>query len=356
MRQYRGRHLEQGMHDDAFMAILNYLRGRGEDGRASFADEDILQFWRLHNRGDFRTYRHAYQCFAKFTATMAAIGARRSGETAARLGNDWESGEVDPDDLRHAPGELGDFAAWSDPLPLLDSGPAAEIKFFTGAGERKPLAPLTAFGPFARRLPLAFLRYLAFGSTQAAITTALQLHPGEAVATKLLACGTAETYTARRALYEKLRARLDRLAKATYHALRQAGAADGDAGDGVIPLSAQAPERMFEAARRQTGTGSELSEAQLAALEGEAAKAFKQIARRGFEAEALERDDSREGFRIGAGVLYAVGKILDGYLDDLRRLDRDGGLEAQFRLDTATFTVEFNKLYGVTDDRDRTAR
>jgi hypothetical protein len=194
------------------------------------------------------------------------------------------------------------------------------------------------------------------GSVQAAITAALQFHSGRAVEPELLACGTAETYTARRALYEKLRRRLDRLAKATYHVLRQAGAADGDAGDGVIALSAQAPERMFEAARRQTSTGSEPSEAELAALEGEAAKAFKQIARRGFEAEALERDDSREGFRIGAGVLYAVGKILDGYLDDLRRLDRDGGLEAQFRLDTATFTVEFNKLYGVTDDRGRTAR
>jgi hypothetical protein len=360
MRQYRGRHLEQGLHDDAFMAILNYLRGRGDDGRASFADEDILQFWRLHNRGDFRTYRRAYQCFADFTAAMAVTQARRSGETAARLGDDWESGEVDPDDLHHAPGELADFAAWSDPLPLLDSGPAAGIKFFMGAGEREPLAPLTAFGPFIRRLPLAFLRYVAFGSVQAAITTALQFHPGRAVEPELLACGTAETYTARRELYEKLRARLDRLAKATYHALRQAGAADEGAGDGIIPFSAPAPERIFEAARRSPEIGSEPSEAQLAALEREAAKAFKQIARRGFEAEALERDDCRddrrEGFRIGAGVLYAVGKMLDGYLDDLRRLDRDGGLEAQFRLDSAAFAVEFDKLYGGTDDRDRNAR
>ncbi len=359
MRQYRGRHLEQGMHDDAFMAILNYLRQRGDDSRVSFADEDILQFWCLHNRGDFRTYRRTYQRFADFTAAMAATQARRLGETAARLGNDWESGEVDPDDLHHAPAELGDFAAWSDPLPLLDSGPAAEIKFFTGAGEREPLAPLTEFGPFTRRLPLAFLRYVAFGSVQAAITTALQFHPGVAVETDLLACGTAETYTTRRALYEKLLVRLDRLRKATYHALNQAGgagAADERADGGVISLSAHAPERVFEAARRQGELASEPSEDQLAALEEEAAKAFKQIARRGFEAEDLDRDDRREGFRIGAGVLYAVGKILDGYINDLKRLDRGGGLEARFKQDTATFAVEFDKLYGVTDDRDRNAR
>ncbi|MFP6775108.1 MAG: hypothetical protein VCE74_22675 [Alphaproteobacteria bacterium] len=355
LRQYRNDHLEQGMHDEAFMAILNYLRGRddgarGDSPRLDFADEDILQFWCRHNQGDFRTYRRAFQRFADFTAAMAATQARRAGETAAPLGSDRDLGEVEPDDLHNDPGELDNLAAWSDPLALLDSGPAAEIKFFTGTGEREPLAPLTEFGPFARRLPLAFLRYIAFGTVQAAITTALQFHPGQSVAANLLACGTAEPYAERRALYEKLHGHLERLEKAAYHVLRQRG--DGD----VIALSEHAPDRMFDAARRHIDQGGEIDGSQLAALEVEAAKAFKQIARRGFEAEALDRADRREGFRVGAGVLYTVGQVLDGYLGGLERLEQDGGLDAQFRLDTAAFASEFGKLYGVSDDRDRNAR
>jgi hypothetical protein len=143
---------------------------------------------------------------------------------------------------------------------------------------------------------------------------------------------------------------LERLEKAAYHVLRQRG--DGD----VIALSEHAPDRMFDAARRHIDQGGEIDGSQLAALEVEAAKAFKQIARRGFEAEALDRADRREGFRVGAGVLYTVGQVLDGYLGGLERLEQDGGLDAQFRLDTAAFASEFGKLYGVSDDRDRNAR
>ena len=230
MRQYRGRHLEQGMHDDAFMAILNYLRQQVNGRNLNFADDDILQFWCWHNTGEFRTYRRAFQRFAEFTAAMATTQARRSGETAAPLGSDWERGEVEPDDLNHDPGTLGNMAAWSDPLVLLDSGPASAIKFFTGSGEREPLAPLSAFGPFARNLPLAFLRYLAFGSVQDAITTALQFHPGRAVEADLLACHRAETYGDRRALYEKLHSHLDRRAKAVYHALSHGDVDGGERG------------------------------------------------------------------------------------------------------------------------------
>ncbi len=151
-------------------------------------------------------------------------------------------------------------------------------------------------------------------------------------------------------MYEKLHGHLERLEKAAYHALRQDS--DGD----VISLFDHDSDRMFQTARRDIDQGGDIDGSQLAALEVEAAKAFKQIARRGFEAEALGRADRREGFRVGSGVLYTVGQVLDGYLGGLERLEQDGGLEAQFRLDTAAFASEFGKLYGVSDDRDRNAR
>ncbi len=351
MRRYRGLHLDMAMHDEAFMAILNYLQERGEGRRLDFVDEDILHFWCRHNVGEFRTYRRAYQRFADFTAALAASQSQRAAEAAAPLGLDWEAGEVEPEDMSQAGDGLGDLATWSDPLPLLDSGPAAAIKFFTTAGEREPLAPLTEFGPFAQRLPLAFLRYVAFGAVQAAITTALQFHPGESVSDELLICATAESYSTRRDLYEKLQQRLDRLEKATYHALRQASASRDVEGDNVTVLAPPDAHAIFEAARRDMDHGDGPSDDQLMALEAEAARAFKQITRRGFEAEALLDEAHQEGFRIGAGVLYTVGKVLDGYLLRLAGLEGEGGLESLFAADTAVFAAQFRKLYGVVDDR-----
>ncbi len=360
MRQYRGAHLEQGMHDDAFMAILNYLRqdaDTGAGGRSlNFDDDDILEFWRRHNDGDFRTYRKAFTRFADFTAAMATTRARREGEGAALLGGARDLGEEEPDDLHHSSTGLDDLAVWTDPLTLLDSGPASEIKFFTQAGERDPLAPLALFGPFARRLPLAFLRYLAFGTVQAAITTALQFHPNRGVETRLLRCDAAESYAARRELYKKLQQHLHRLHKAAFHALTQAGqqaAMDNTAG--VAVLKPMTPERLFETARREVEQAPEPSAEQIAALQEEAAAVFRKLSRRGFEAEALDDEDRQEGFRVGAGVLSALGEVLDGYLGGLGRLDQDAGLDALFTADRSVFAAEFGKLYGAGNDRDRNA-
>ncbi len=359
MRRYRNAHLEQGMHDEAFTAILDYLRQRGEGQNCNLADDDILEFWRRHNGGDFRTYRKAFTRFADFTAAMASVQARGQGEGAAPLGAARDLGEVEPDDVNHSTAALGDLAGWSDPLALLDSGPAAEIKFFTQSGEREPLAPLAAFGPFARRLPLAFSRYLAFGAVQAAITTALQFHPGRAVEARLLSCAAAEPYAARRQLYERLRDHLARLRKAAFHALTQVGNQLGDQAGGwtgvgrgaaVTALAVMTPERLFELARREVDDGREPSAAQMVALTKDAAKAFRNISRRGFEAEALADEGRQEGFRVGAGVLSALGDVLNGYLGGLDGLDQDSGLDALFAADSAIFATEFDKLYGVRDD------
>ena len=359
LRRYRNAHLEQGMHDEAFTAILDYLRQRGDERNCNLADDDILEFWRRHNGGDFRTYRKAFTRFADFTAAMAVSQARRQGEGAAPLGGARDLGEVEPDDMHHSSAALGDLAGWTDPLALLDAGPAAEIKFFTQSGEREPLAPLAAFGPFARQLPLAFSRYLAFGTVQAAITTALQFHPGRAVEARLLSCAAAEPYAERRQLYQKLQGHLARLRKAAFHALTQVGDQLGDQAGGwtgvgrgtaVTALAVMTPERLFELARRELDGGREPSAAQMAVLSEDAAKVFRTLSRRGFEAEALADEGRQEGFRVGAGVLSALGDVLNGYLGGLDGLDQDSGLDTLFAADSAVFATEFGKLYGARDD------
>ncbi|MDP6563658.1 MAG: hypothetical protein QF578_02430 [Alphaproteobacteria bacterium] len=352
LRQYRNRHLDRGGNDEAFATIQGFMHGRvGEEqgDRWRLDDAAILTFWRQHNLGACKTYRKAFEHFADFLDAVTTASARQAGAAAAPLGADRETGEVEPDDLSHARSPLDDLAAWRDPLPLLDQGPAAEIKFFTKSGERDPLAPLMAFGPFAVRLPLAFLRYLSFGAVQTQISQGLRIHPGQPVLVDHLSCAEAESYPERRDLYGRLLEHLGRMQKATYYALRQARAEA--VGDNVMALGAAGDGRMFERARRDLADEDEFSEAEQAALEDEGAREFRRISRRGFDEEALADEDRQEGFRIGAGVLYAVGNVLSRYLGELGKLDGDGaGLASLLEADRATFAGEFGKLYGVTDD------
>jgi uncharacterized membrane protein len=88
----------------------------------------------------------------------------------------------------------------------------------------------------------------------------------------------------------------------------------------------------------------------MAVLSEDAAKVFRNLSRRGFEAEALADEGRQEGFRVGAGVLSALGDVLNGYLGGLDGLDQDSGLDTLFAADSAVFATEFGKLYGARDD------
>ena len=352
LRQYCGQHRDRNRHDEAFTAIQRFLHDRQaetEGGRWSIDDATILIFWQQHNTGIFRTYRNAFEQFADFYEVVITAANRRAVVAAAPLGADQEIGEVDPDDLSGTSAFLGDQAAWQDPLPLLDQKPASGIKFLTKTGERASLAPLMAFGPFAVRLPLAFLRYLSYGAVQAAITTALQFHPEQPPPDVHVKCVRAEIYRDRQELYRQLLEHLGRMQLATYHVLSRSISNSADSN--MVSLGAVSGANLFEMARRDMDEEPDIPDAEVATMEETAAGIFRRISRRGFDEDALSDQDHLEGFRIGAGVLYAAANILRRYLGTLHKLDSDGdGLSIWFEDDRDTFAGEFVKLYGVTDD------
>jgi hypothetical protein len=352
LRQYRGQHRDRNWHDEAFTAIQRFLHDRQaetEGGYWSIDDATVLVFWQQHNTGIFRTYRNAFEHFANFYEVVITAASHRAVAAAAPLGPDREIGEVDPDDLSGASAFLSDQAAWQDPLPLLDQKPASGIKFLTKTGERASLAPLMAFGPFAVRLPLAFLRYLSYGAVQAAITTDLQFHPEQPPPDVHVKCVRAENYRDRQELYRQLLEHLGRMQLATYHVLSRSISYSDDGN--TVSLDAICGANLFEMARRDLEEEPDVPDAEVAAMEETAAGIFRRISRRGFDEDALADEDRLEGFGIGAGVLYAAANILNRFLDTLQKLDGDGdGLSKFFADDRTIFTGEFVKLYGVTDD------
>jgi hypothetical protein len=349
LRRYRRQHLIRSGNDGAFNAIQRFLHDdlTGSSGeRWQLDDATILTFWQQHNAGAFRTYRNTFERFADFFDTVAVTSHLRAAGSAAPLGVDREMGEVDPDDLSRAGTELDNQAAWQDPLPLLDQDPASRIKFLTKTGERAHLSPLMAFGPFAVQLPLSFLRYLSYGTVQAAITTALQFHPDQPPPEGYVTCADAKNYLDHQDLYRHLLEHLGRMQRATYYALHRVSS-----GSNVAYLNTNSSNNLFDMARRHVDEEPDIPEAEMAALEETAAEIFRRISRRGFDDDALFDEDHLEGFRIGAGVLYAAANILNRFLNSLQKLSSDGdGLPKLFDIDRAIFAGEFVKLYGVTDD------
>jgi hypothetical protein len=352
LRRYRSQHLVRSGNDEAFNTIQRFLYDdlTGSSGnRWQFDDTTILAFWQQHNTGAFRTYRNTFERFADFLDSVSITSHLRAVGSAAPLGVDREMGEVDPDDLSGAEALLDDHAAWQDPLPLLDQEPASGIKFLTKTGERALLSPLMAFGPFAVQLPLSFLRYLSYGAVQAAITTALQFHPNQRPPEGHVSCANAESYLDHQDLYRHLLEHLGRMQRATYYALHRASS--GSSANQLVSLDANRSNHLFDMARRHLDDGPDFSNDEVAALEETAAGIFRRISRRGFDEDALADEDRLEGFRIGAGVLYAAGNILKRFLDTLQKLGGDGdGLSKVFDDDRTIFAGEFVKLYGVTDD------
>jgi len=147
-------------------------------------------------------------------------------------------------------------------------------------------------------------------------------------------------------LYRHLLEHLGRMQRATYYALHRVSS-----GSNVAYLDTNSSNNLFDMARRHVDEEPDVPEAEMAALEETAAEIFRRISRRGFDDDALFDEDHLEGFRIGAGVLYAAANIVNRFLNSLQKLNSDGdGLSKLFDIDRAIFAGEFVKLYGVTDD------
>ncbi|MDP6088059.1 MAG: hypothetical protein QGF68_18745 [Nitrospinota bacterium] len=308
-RKYRHAHMDWARHEEKFDPIARYLSENASDGRWRIDDAAVLAFWLLHSQGtEFRGYKTVFEAFVTLMKTLERSGVQSAEETALRLGSDREAGEVDP-----AQGEtegLG-IGEWNSPLAVFDREELKDIKFFKGVSERKPLEPLMRYGPYAARLPLAFLRLESFQPIQAGITNDLQVKRGRESVERRITCADAVPYPDKA---EQLGALLDhvkRLQLTVLHVLRDA-----------------------------------VDEEDMAMVVGAAGEAYAGMKRKGFEADASNAD-RMEAFRPAAESLVAISGQLEAILGKWRRLDGTAtGLAALFAEDRQTFSTQFQRIYG----------
>lgn len=341
-RQYRRRHVTQAQHDGKFDVLFGFLAERSPEGALVVDDAGVLDFWtQKSTAGDFRAYRTVFDAFATFLRVLEEASRGEAMAHAAPIGIDREQGEVEPDDSNGLGAGLDE---WVSPLRVLDEEPAASIKFLKKEGERKPMEALMHYGPAAIRLPLAFLRLESFGPVQSAITTDLQI--GRTRDGDRAACAEADSYDQIVTRLENILALVKRLQKAAFYALHRDCQGQLTRAANVLSFSSGT---VFDQARARIEQARDLpDEAAFAQLAAEAAKAFRSMARKGFDEAGLGDAQRQRGFEIGAGALIAAAAQLEAYLVAAKRTGgRALTLEQWFEADRLTFSARFRVLYGV---------
>jgi len=340
LRQYRRRHLSRSQYDDRFDRIFSFLKDRADEDRLSIDDAAILDFWLAHSTGDeYRGYKTVFDGFVTFMRSLDEAYREAAVEQTVQIGLDRELGEVEPEDSDSAWDEIGD---WVSPLNVLDDDPAAEIKFFKGEGERKPIEQLMNYGPYALRLPMAFMRLESFAPIQSGITVDLQVKRGRESIQRRMNCEDALSYQESRQNLLRVLDHVRNLQKAAYHAItRDMRLAEG--GENVVSLFADQPANLIDAIDRED----QLDSDEMAKIASQAEKAFRDLTRMGFNDEDLEDRKMVEGFKIGAGALLSIAGQLERMLKAIDSLDaQKSNLEIRFSTDLTVFRDQFHLIYG----------
>jgi len=257
---------------------------------------------------------------------------------------------VEPDDEAAS---FADYGEWQSPLEVFDEEPAVHVKFFKQKSERQPIELLMKYGPYAKRLPLAFLRLETFGQIQAGISNDLRLKRSQGDLRDRMTCRDAATYLEIQAQLKKIKEHVRQLQLAALYALRKNNKLSDDQaglrkGGNVVSLFDDPLQSEFDAARGRNFSN-EIDEEDLEETFGDAKRAFQSFTRAGFTEEELEDEGHLEAFRIGAGALIEVGAQLQNFLSSISRVVRhDSLLEEKFKKDQEIFSNQFHTIYGVS--------
>jgi hypothetical protein len=328
-----------------FNRILEFLREQADGGEVEIGDRTILEFWLKQcgaspaDEGWFRTFRTALDAFIAFTRSLDLASDRQGARNALPVGTDADKGEVDPDSLSglmEAPGQ------WQSPLPLLDDEPTARVKFLTGR-EKDALRLLLEMGPLARSLPMSLLRAEVFGPAQARLTQALRRQADDSELRGLLGLDDVGDYAAHGERMRKLQRRIGTVMMASLHVLlRDQNIAESG---NIATLCADDPAALFETIAEDPAPpplpGAER-------VMGEAIRAFRDISRKGFSDQEIEDPSVVEAFNYGAGIMQAISRETECFLDTISHLDSGSpDLTGWFHRDRETFRNQFERLYGV---------
>ncbi len=330
-----------------FNRILEFLGARADDGEVEIDDSAIVEFWldqsgaASADEGSFRTFRSALDACLAFMQALELAADRRAALHAAPIGGDAEEGEIDPDSLS---GLIDAPEQWQSPLLMLEDEPLTRVKFLTGR-EKDALRLLMEMGPKARLLPLSWLRAEIFGPHQSRLTQALRRHASAHELRALLALDDIGDYPARHEQAQNQRDRIGKAMRASLYVLLR------DAGIGTSENITAFPDRNPAEMFRAIAGGPEPSPLPgTNTIMDEAARAFRDISRKGFSDDEIEEPPVMEAFRRGAGLLQAIHREIEGLLEILSRLNGgDPNLAGRFDRDCVTFGNQFKRLY--TNDR-----
>ena len=175
----------------------------------SVDDKIILGFWLTHSfLEEFRVYRAVFDNFVTLIKSLETAEVGRNIDHASVIGTDREKHEVEPDDEAAS---FADYGDWQSPLAVFDEEPAARVKFFKQKSERQPIELLMTYGPYAKRLPLAFLRLETFGQIQAGISNDLRLKRSQGDLRDRMTCRDAATYLEIQAQLKKIKEHIRQL-------------------------------------------------------------------------------------------------------------------------------------------------
>ena len=372
LRRYRRSNMPQAQHDEKFDKLFNFLKERNIKAAAEVAakqgkeqnkmeaerqspqrldvntvdDATILDFWLTHSYlEEFRVYRAVFDNFVTLIKSLQTAEVGRNIDHASVIGTDREKHEVAPDD-EAAP--FADYGEWQSPLEVFDKEPAVRVKFFKQKSERQPIELLMKYGPYAMRLPLAFLRLETFGQIQAGISNDLRLKRSQGDLRDRMTCRDAETYLEIQAQLKKIKEHVRQLQLAALYDLRKNKHQRIQQDGNVVSLFDDPLQSEFDAARGRNFSN-EIDEEDLEETFGDAKRAFQSFTRAGFTEEQLEDEGHLEAFRIGAGALIEVGAQLLNFLSSISRVVRhDSLLEEKFKKDQEIFSNQFHTIYGVS--------
>ena len=352
LRIYRRKNLPRAQHDAKFDKLFRFIQQRSSENQITIDDAAVLEFWQSHSfLEEYRIYKTVFDSFIILLKSLDEAALQKTIGESSHLGTDIENEEVDPDDRITS---ITDFSEWQSPFTILDIEPIKNIKFFKQKNERQPIEQLMHYGPYAYKLPLAFIRTEAFGIIQNGISNDLRLSKSPKQIADRMKCETAQNYLKITDNYQMILDHINQLQLATLHVLGQSLSGDvktntDNGEDNIITLFDQTPLSKFEQARGSQSPMDLNKEKLRNAIEA-SHQAFKSFTRSGFTEEFSSKPDNVDAFRLAAGALVQMENILKNFLDTpiISEFRRAMTLD-QFNKDKKLFSEQFRTIYGAAE-------
>jgi hypothetical protein len=353
-------HLPTAQEQRKFHRLIDFLRNSHPMGfdHLSINDPLLLEFW-LQESGhgaadnlDFKTFPTVFRLFVHLRNTLEQISSLRGIENARNIGSDYESGEIDPDEILRI---VETIDTPTNALHELQSPPAKEIKFLNNK-EQARLERIAASGPTANPLALSLLRCEAFEPLRKRLTQALRDKATSKRIDEIINTDSADSYLKCIEELSKDREHLDRALLASAHVLISSQHND------AIPLTLEIKpdlnlsflsndkdditiqslgNRFFQLTNYQSSQDNHLT-----TLAKDAHYAFKKIARKGFKEEDIVQAPIIDGFASGSSALNKLKKQLDVFLGTLNNYPTPSGdWQQQYLTDKEIFSKQFHILY-----------